>query len=322
MPKLIRAAAAALLCLACSAWAQYPDRPITLIVPYSAGGATDIAGRNLAHYAGLILNQRIVVTNRPGAAGAIGSQLVRNAAPDGYTLLIARVGAQAVLPALDSSTPFKWNDFSFLSVLDLTPTICVARTQEPYSTLPALIDYLRKNPGKLNYSSSGEGTLPHMAAQLLFQLGKLKSDVAVNVPYKSDQDTVLAMLSGQVNFHCASATALMEQIKTGRLRALAVATAQRMPELPDVPTAREQGFGDMEKIVGWSALYGPPGLPAHVVDKWTEVMKKLATDPGWVEGNAKFGGIGSVRSPEKTEEFAREQFNLYFDLAKSLGIRR
>lgn len=320
--RFVTVAGCALLIACAHAAAQYPDKPITLVVPYSAGGATDLAGRNLAQYAGEVLGQRIVVLNKPGAAGVLGSQFVRNSPADGYTLLIARVGSQAVSPAMDSTVPYKWNEFSFLSLLELTPTACVARADAPYKSLPELVGYLRSNPGKLNYSSSGQGTLPYMTTQLLFSLAKLDRNVAVNIPYKSDADSVVAMLGGLVHFHCASATALITQVKAGKLRGLAVSMPERMQEFPGVPTAREQGFAELEKVVGWSALYGPQGLPRTVTDKWAAAMKRVAQHPGWIEGNRKFGGVPSVRSPAETEKFAREQFELYEGLVKSLGIRK
>ncbi len=302
-------------------WAQYPDRPVTLMVPYAAGGPTDLAARNLAFHADKALGQKIIVMNRPGAQGALGSQQVRNAAPDGYTLLIARVGAQAALPAIDPATPYKWNDFTFLSVLELNPTACVVRAEEPARSLAELVEYMKRNPGKLNYSSSGEGSLPYMATQLLFSLAGLGRDAAVNVPYKSDQDVVVAMLGGQVNFHCASTTALVNPVRSGRLRGLAVFMPERMKEFPDVPTAREQGYADLEKVVGWSALYGPPGMAPALIEKWTKIMRSVAQDQGWIDGNTKFGGVPAVRSPADTERFAREQFEVYSGLTKSLGIR-
>jgi tripartite-type tricarboxylate transporter receptor subunit TctC len=318
--SIVHAAACALLLACAQASAQYPEKPITLVVPYSAGGATDLAGRNLAQFAGEVLGQRIVVLNKPGAAGVLGSQFVRTSPADGYTLLIARVGSQAVSPAMDSSIPYKWNEFTFLSLLELNPTACVARADAPFSSLPDLVAYLQRNPGKLNYSSSGDGTLPYMATQLLLSLAGLDRNAAVNVPYKSDADSVVAMLGGLVHFHCASATALIAQVKAGKLKGLAVSMPERMEEFPGVPTAREQGYGDLEKVVGWSALYGPQGLPGAVVEKWAETMKKVAAHPGWIEGNRRFGGVPSVRSPADTEKYAREQFELYQGFVKSLGI--
>lgn len=318
--KFTCALGGALLLAIAPAAAQYPDKPITLVVPYTAGGATDLAGRNLAQYAGEAMGQRIVVLNKPGAAGVIGSQFVRTSPADGYTLLIARVGSQAVSPAMDSSVPYKWNEFTFLSLLELNPTACVARADAPFNSLPELVAHIRRNPGKLNYSSSGDGTLPFMSTQLLLSLAGLDRNAAVNVPYKSDADSVVAMLGGLVHFHCASATALIGQVKAGKLKGLAVSMPERMAEFPGVPTAREQGYGELEKVVGWSALYGPQGLPPAVLAKWAETMRKVAAHPGWIEGNRRFGGVPAVRSPADTEKYAREQYELYRAMVKRLGI--
>lgn len=321
------ASAIAALCLAVvsadPALAQYPARPISLIVPFAAGGATDLSARNLSQHVAKLIGQPVVVVNRPGAAGVIGSEAVRKAEPDGYTLLLARVSAQAVGPAIEPTmTPYKWNDFTFISLLELNPTACVARANAPYKSLKELVAYMKSHPGKLNYSSSGRGSMPFMMAQLLFSLAELPPDIAVEVPYKSDNETVMAMLGGQVDFHCAGASALMPQVKDGKLRVLAVAMPQRWDQLPDVPTTREEGFAGLEKIVGWSALYGPPGLPTAVMSRWTEVMTELASDSGWIAGNQLFDGIPSVRSPSETERFALEQFTLYETLAKQIGIRK
>jgi tripartite-type tricarboxylate transporter receptor subunit TctC len=301
---------------------QYPSRPISLIVPYSAGGPTDLAARNLGNSVLKLLGQPMLVLNRPGAAGAIGSQFVRNAVPDGYTMLLARAGAQAISVAIDSSVPYKWNDFTFISLLEFNPIACAARPDAPYGTLRQLIDYLRANQGKLNYASSGDGTIPYMATQVLFSTGGLPKDVAANIPYKSDADSVNALLGNQVQFMCSNATAFIPYIKAGTLRGLAVAMPERLPDLAQVPTAREQGYPEMEKVVGWSALYGPPGMSNALIEKWRQTLEKVAHDPKWVALNAKFGGVPAIRSRADTEKFVREQFDFYNDLITRLGVRK
>ena len=164
--------------------------------------------------------------------------------------------------------------------------------------------------------------MPYMMVQLLFSLAGLPSDIVGEVPYKSDAETVLGILGGQVDFHCAGASALMPEVKAAKLRVLAIATPERWDELPDAPTAREGGFAGLEKIVGWSALHGPPGLPAPIVSKWTEVMTKLASDSGWIAGKCSFDGIPSARSPTETDRFALEQFTLYETLGKQIGTTK
>src|SRR4051812_32752207 len=171
-----RTIALAAASLAFATFAAYPEKPITFVVPFSAGGDADLAGRNLGAAAQGMLKQPIVVVNKAGASGAIGSAAVKEAAPDGYTLLIARVGSNAVLPALQPSTPYKWSDFTFLGTLELNPFVCVVKAESPYRTLDDLAAAMRANPGKLNYSSSGQGTILHLGAQLLLQAMKLPAD--------------------------------------------------------------------------------------------------------------------------------------------------
>ena len=320
----VRSVFTAALLVSSAALAQYPSKPITLVVPYSAGGDSDLAGRNLALVAQKYLNGTpIVVLNRVGASGTIGSKHVRDAAPDGYTLLVARIGSQAITPALDpKGTPYKWNDFTFLSVMELNPYVCVVKPDAPYKSMPELIDYIRKNPGKLNFASAGNGTVQHLGPVYLFSLLGLPTDSAVHVPYKGGGEATQALLGGQVQFICNNLTTMLSLIKAGNIKAIMVTTPERLKDLPDVPTSRELGWTGMEQITGWSALYGPPGMPKDIVERWVEVMQKLARDPDWLAGNAKIGGIPSVRSPGETEKFAREQYELYEKLGAATGLRK
>jgi tripartite-type tricarboxylate transporter receptor subunit TctC len=318
-------AAAGMLCawLSPAALAQaYPARPVTLVSPFAAGGDSDLSARNLANVASRYLGQPVIVANVVGASGMIGSQKVRNGPADGYTLLIARIGSQAILPALDTTTPYKWNDFSFLSVLELNPYVCVVRADSSARTMKDLIDTLRARPGKLNYSSAGAGTIQYMGVEYIFNVAGLPANAAEHVPYKGGGEATTALLSGQVQFTCNNLTTIVAHIKAGTLRAVMTTTHDRLKELPDTPTARELGWPQLESLTGWSALYGPPNLPPDVTAKWTEAMKQIAQDRDWIAGNAILGGIPAVRSPAETEKFAREQYELYEKLAISLGLRK
>ena len=317
-----RIAALAATALATAALAAYPEKPITFVVPFSAGGDADLAGRNLAAAAQGYLKQPVVVVNRAGASGAIGSAAVKDAPPDGYTLLVARVGSNAVLPALQPSTPYKWNDFTFLGTLELNPFVCVVKAESPYRTLEDLAKALRANPGKLNYSSSGQGTILHLGAQLMLQAMKLPADAAAHITYKGGSDAALAIVSGNVDFGCGNLTSTIGLIKGGKLRALVTTTPERVADIADVPTAREAGYPQLEAIVGWSALFGPPNLPREVVQKWAETLKAVANDAQWKAGNEKFGGIPHVLPPVETERFVGEQFRVYQGLAKQLGLEQ
>ncbi len=326
MKALLRAGVLAAVLLGHAPFAQaqgvYPNKPITVIAPFAAGGDSDLSARNLANVVPKHLGQPLVVVNRPGASGVIGSQQVRTSPADGYTLLLARIGSQAITPALDPKTPYQWSDFTFLTVLELNPFVCVVKADAPWKSLTELIEEWKRNPGKLNYASAGEGTIQHLGPQLLFNIIGLPKDTAVHVPYKGGGEATTALIAGQVQFICNNLTTILSHIRNGAFRALMITTTQRLKELPDVPTARELGYPRLEAITGWSALYGPPGLSKDVVARWTEAMQRIAQDPDWLAGNVKIGGIPAVRSPEETEKFAREQYLLYEGLAHSLGLRR
>ena len=315
-------AMAAAAVMASPAFAQYPVKPIQLVIPFAAGGDSDLSGRNLAQQASKYLSNRpIVPVNRVGASGAIGSTIVRNAPKDGYTLLVARIGSHAIYPAMDSKAPYRWNEFTMISLLELNPYVCVVKGDSKLRSMPEIVEVMRKAPGKLNFSTSGVGTIQNFGPQYLFTLAGFSKDHAVGIHYKSGGEVTTSLLGGQVDFACNNLTTILGPIKGGILRALMTTTPKRLTELPDVPTSAELGWAQMERITGWSALLGPPGMAKDATQKWVEVMAKIATDADWLAGNAKLGGIPSVRSPAETEKFMRDQYELYEKLAIALGVR-
>lgn len=305
------------------ALAQYPVKPITLVIPFGAGGDSDLSGRLLAqHVAKYLGNASFVPLNRVGASGSIGTMAVRSAAPDGYTLLVARIATHAIFPALESKAPYKWHEFSMLSLLELNPFICAVRADSPVKTVQDLYATIRKDPGKLNFSTAGPGTSQNMSAQYLMSFAGLKPDAAVGIHYKSGAEVTTALLGGQVHFACNNATTMVSHIRAGALRGLFVTTRERLPDTPELQTAREAGVPEMEKIVGWTALMGPPGLPKEVLDRWAAALASLAKDPEWLAGIARIGGIPAIRSATETEKYVREQYELYDGLIGALGIRQ
>ena len=314
----------AVLALCCAPLhAQYPSRPIHLVVPYSAGSDADLAARNLAQHAPRYLGgEPIVVQNQPGASGAIGTQAVRNAAPDGYTLLLGRIASHVILPATDRKTPYQWSDFTQLSLLEINPYVCAVKSASPYASMNELMDAIRARPGKLNYATVGAGTLQNFGPQYLFSLLGLPRDAALGIPYKGSGELTTALVAGQVDFACSNLGALLGQLKSGSLRALMTTMPEAPKELPHVPTARSLGWPEMENIVAWSVLAGPRNLPAEVVARWNETMTQLSTDAGWLAGNEKLGGVPAVRSPQATEAFIRAQYETYEKLATRLGLRQ
>jgi tripartite-type tricarboxylate transporter receptor subunit TctC len=184
-----------------------------------------------------------------------------------------------------------------------------------------LTDEIAKSPGKLKFASVGAGTLQNFGPQYLFSLLGLPKDAAAGIAYKGSGELTTALLGGQVQFACSNLGALLPHLKSGTLRALMTTTRERLPELPEVPTARALGWPDMEKLAAWSALAGPPRLPREVVQRWTDALAKLSRDPGWRDRNEKLGGIAAIRSPAQTEAFVRDQYQLYEGLALRLGLR-
>jgi len=299
----------------------YPTKPIQLIVPFSVGGDADQSARNLQTLAQQLLGQPVLVVNKPGASGAIGSQLVRDAAPDGYTLLMARTGPQAILPALQpKSLGYKWNEFTFIGMLDLNPVVCVVNVDSPHKSIADLTKALIDKPGKLSYSTSGPATTQSLAPQLLLSLLGLKPDAALNVPYKGGGEVTMAVISKEVDFACNNFSSLAGQINGGKLRALLTTTPKRLEKHPDIPTAREAGYPQLEAVLGWSALYGPPKMDPAAVKRWTAVLKQLSEDPKWIAGNATFGGIPSVMSAADTENFVSDSYATYQALVQKTGM--
>ncbi|MGH8617045.1 MAG: tripartite tricarboxylate transporter substrate binding protein [Burkholderiales bacterium] len=318
IPLLIALSAAAL-----AAHAQYPTRPILLVVPYTAGSDADLAARNLAQHAPRYLNgQTMVVMNQPGASGAIGTVAVHKAAPDGYRLLLTRIASQVILPATEKATPYGASDFTFLSLMEINPYVCAVKADAPYASMKDLVADIRKRPGRLNFATVGEGSLQNFGPQYLFSLAGLPKDAAVGVPYKGSGEITVSLISGQTQFACSNLGALLAHFRSGALRPLMTTTREPLKELPNAPTARSLGWPEMERLAAWSALAGPPGLPKEVVERWRGVFTSLARDPAWLAGVDNLGGIPAVRSPAETNQFVRDQYELYEKLAERLGLRR
>ena len=269
----------------------YPNRPITIISPYGAGGNADLAARVLGLAVQKYLSQSLVVVDKPGAGGIVGSQFVIDSAKDGYTLLLARVGSQAVAPALDPATPYTWDGFSIIGMLEIDPYVCVVSAKSPIKSLRDLQEQLKARPGQMNYASTGNADASVVFPVKMFLNSGLKFDAATKVPYKGAADTITALLGGHVDFTCNGIAPYAGGIKSGDLRALVVSTRMRVQEAPDAPTPSEVGMPDLELVSGWSALYGPPGLPIEVMAKWVSVLARLKDDPSW---SAQVRNRGSV----------------------------
>ncbi|OWT76981.1 MULTISPECIES: tripartite tricarboxylate transporter substrate binding protein [unclassified Achromobacter] len=320
VPDLVTIAMLMMASGAACAADPYPNHPITLVAPFTAGGDSDIAARNLAAHVRDALGGTMVVLNKGGANGAIGSQYVHDAAPDGYTLLLARVGSQAVLPALQKGLTYKWDDFTFIGLLELNPMACVVNSKSRYHTLDDLVSDLKGRPGKLNYSTSGPATVLNLASQTLLSAAGLPKAGATEIPYKGGADATTALLAGEVDFSCNNVISLVGPIKGGTLRALVTTSPQRLPDLPDVPTARELHYPQLESVNGWSALYGPPGLPADVKARWAKALVAMKTNQDWLSAVRRVGSVPNVLSADDTRKYVADQVAFYTTLGKKLNL--
>lgn len=323
MSAVIRLAALAMFGFAFSTFSaaaqSYPSRPITFVVPYGPGGNADLAARSLAEVARKYFKTTIIVTNHAGAGGMIASRQVIDAPRDGYTLLIARVGSQAVAPALDPKVTYAWDDFTFLGLLEVDPYVCVVGGNSPIKTYAQLVDALKKHPGAMSYATTGNFDASAVFPIKIMLGAGLNKEAAVKVPYKSAAETVTSILSRQTSFTCNGVSPYTGNIRAGKLRGLVVSTHDRVPEIPDVPTAAEVGVPDLQAVLGWSALYGPPGLPADVVKKWTEALAHIKNDPEWSEQPKKRGSMPDILGPQETKRFAEDQYKTYKALAPLLA---
>ena len=301
----------------------YPERPVTIVAPFSAGGAADIAARTLAAHAGPHLPNpaaTLVVENRTGASGAVGTQMVARARPDGLTLLLARIASAAILPAIDPRTPYAWDDFTMLGLLDENPYVIAVPAAAPWKDLRELVVTLRERPGTLNFATTGPATILDLGIRKLFAATGLPIDAGVAVPFRGGGEAVAAVLGGQAQFIGNNLSDTSGAIASGQLRALVVCTQERLAALPRVPTAAEAEVPELGEVTGWNALFGPPGLPEPVVAGWTAALAALARDQGWLAATRRVGSIPRLLGPAETRAFVGKQVEMYRDLARRLGL--
>jgi len=300
----------ATLALAGTAIADYPEKPVTLVSPYGPGGAADLAARTLANAASQYLGEDMIVVNKVGAAGVTGSTFVSRARPDGYTLLLARVGSQAAVPAINPRIPYRWNDFTFLGLLEKNPFVLTVGADSPYRTFDDLRRALSEGK-QLSYASTGIGSLQHISMVMLQGELGLDIDRITHIPYKGGGKAVAAVAGGHVDIFFQNLSGVIAGIESGQLRPLLITTDSRSAQLPDTPTVAELEMPNLEQIVGWSALYGPPNLPQDIVEKWQTVLQQVSEDDQWQRQTSQLNSIPFVRDAAQTEKFVRLQYDLF-----------
>ncbi|HWX47838.1 MAG TPA: tripartite tricarboxylate transporter substrate binding protein [Roseomonas sp.] len=297
---------------------EYPNHPINLLVGFAPGGGTDIIARLLAPSLQARLGQPVTVDNRPGASGTLAAAVVARARPDGYDLLMGTVSTQAVVAPLMRNPPYdQMRDFTPITLAGTVPLVVTVPAKAPYKDLEGLIDFARRNPGKLNYASSGVATQQHLAAEMLSQAAGVQM---THVPYRGTGQVVNDLIAGTLDLAIDTMPSHLPHIRSGSTRALAVTTPARVAALPDVPTVAEKGFPGFA-ITVWYMLLGPAGLPVPVVDRWSAAMNEALAEPNNRHRLEEAGFLPGGGSPEDAATLVRQEAERYAALVQRAGIR-
>ena len=311
--------AASIGCILPSAHAAdvYPSKPITLVVPYPAGGANDMLGRLIGQKMSEGLKQQVIIDNRPGAGTLIGATAVAKATADGYTLLVGGFASNAVSPHLFKADFDPIKDFAPIGLFGTAPTVLVTHMKSPYKTIKDMVDAAKKKPDELLYGSSGNGSPLHMAGEMFTMQAGVKM---THVPYKGGSAHVLDLIGGRLDVIFGTTTAFNELIAAGKVRPIAVSSPARLPDYPNVPTFAESGYPQFS-VNGWYALYAPAKTPKEIVTRLSNELQKVMKMPDVIE---KLHGVGvSPASGEQQElaKFGPIELEKYGKLIKAANIK-
>lgn len=297
---------------------NYPSRSVTLLVGFSPGGGTDIIARLLAPSLQARFGQAIAVENRAGASGTLAAAAVARSKPDGYTLLMGTVSTQAVVAPLMRDPPYDQDkDFTPLILAGTVPLVAVVPAKAPYRNLKEMIEFARKNPGKLNYASSGIATQQHLAAEMLCQAAGIQM---THVPYRGTGPVLNDLMAGTLDLAIDTMPTHLPHLRSGSTRALAVTTAQRVSALPDTPTVAEMGFPGYE-ITVWYMLLGPAGLPTHIAERCVKAVNEALQEPTIRSRLEEAGFMPGGGSAADAAGLVRREAARYGDLVKRASIR-
>jgi len=297
----------------------WPARPVRLVIPFPAGGATDIVGRLLAQKLGAALGQQVVVDNKPGAGGTIGADLVAKAAPDGHTLLLATSSTHSIGPALNPKMPYDaFQDFAPIAHVANAPSVLVVGAGFPQGGALDLIKQLKANPGRYNFGSSGIGTYPHLSAEMFkWRAGGL---FVVHIPYRGTGLVVTDLIAGQITFLMDSIVSAQTHIRDGRVRALAVTGAQRSASLPNVPTFTELGVPGMA-FSNWFGFFAPAGTPPAVVERVNRELNALVRTPEVQDRLKSLGADVASGTPAQFAQVVRDEHQSWKAVIQRAGIK-
>ena len=295
---------------------NFPTKPITIIVPFSAGGTTDILARIVGQGLTTELGQSVVVDNKPGAGGNIGGSLAAKAAPDGYTLFMGTVGTHAINQSLYKKMPFDpVKDFAPLSRVATVPNLLVAHPSQPFKTVKEMIAYAKANPGKITYGSPGSGASPHVSGELF---KSMTGTDLLHIPYKGSAPAMTDLLGGQTSVMFDNMPSAIQHVRSGKLRPIAVTTAKRSPELPNVPTIAEAGVPGYE-ATSWFGMFAPAGTPKPVLDKLHAALIKVLNQADVKKKIAEQGGDVVAETPDQFAAFIKAESVKWGKVVKESG---
>jgi tripartite-type tricarboxylate transporter receptor subunit TctC len=313
------AAAAAGIVLSCAAHAQsFPTKPIRLIIPFVAGGSSDIVGRAIGSKFSELLGQPAVVENKPGANGAIAAEFVAKADPDGHTILVGSIGVFSINAALFKDLRYHpVRDFAPITLAVTTPNVLITKPDLPANSLPELVQLAKKHPGRLSYCSSGSGSSDHLTAELLKQMS---DTFAVHVPYRGGAACQTDIMGSQVDYSFQNLGAVTNYIKSGRMNALAVTARTRHPQLPNVPSAVEAGFPELV-VTSWQAVAAPGKTPREVVARLHHAAVKALRSPDIGERMNQIGFDVVASTPEEFGKFMKDEVDRWTRVVQKGGIQ-
>jgi tripartite-type tricarboxylate transporter receptor subunit TctC len=294
--------------------ASYPTKPIELIVPFGAGGSTDLAARVLASVIPKYLGQPVVVVNKKGGGGQIGMNYVIKAKPDGYIMMEATIGPITIYPALHRKAPFTYNSMKAVARTELVPAVLAARPDKRWSNPKEFIEFVKGNPGALKYSIAGMGSLSDLGVKSFMAAAGIPIKNAIGVPFGGTSEALAAVLGKHTNYLYANLTPLMDHIKAGNLVALGISTPKRVKALKNVPTFTEQVYSGAN-VMGWKGVVGNPNLPDEIVKIWDDAIQKMVKDKAWLKFQKKLGSIPGYLGPAGFAAFMEKEFKKFRKLA-------
>ena len=296
----------------------WPGKPIRIVVPFPAGGGVDYIGRIVGKGLSERLGQQVVIDNRPGASGIIGVEAVKASAPDGYTIGAASAGPLAINPHIFAKLPYdSLRDLTHISNMSTFPYLLVTHPSLPVKNVKELIALARARPGEITYSSPGTGNGQHLATALFVSMAKVK---ILHIPYKGNAPSVVAVVSGEAQFTHSSIPSILPHVRSGRVRALGVATAQRIPSLPEFPTVAESGLPGFEAY-GWAGMIGPANMPRDIVQRLNTAIVDTLKQKDIIDRMLKDGAVPTPTSPEEFSAYMKSELRKWGEVVKMANVK-